>query len=1523
MQVRVTPNGVLDHDTDIQYIGQGNYVDALNIRHRDIESNNTDASVNFIKGNALSLTLPNVVDQNKLYRIYLSVSGLYTGTSGSETAKTLYNFTDLSGVNITNTVSTDRNVKLIGLYTTLFSALNSAVSPASISNVTSSSIVITKYREHLNSANNVRTLTSINTTLNRLDFALSFIGEPTYVNGDRVIYKTAGTAIGGLTKNQIYYVKYITGISVELYTDRALTSIVDITGTLSGTHTLGRIEDLEGYFDISSNLDESWILKTSPVENYPEIFQRELIQEAVAGLTAINEPLNIIGSVEVENETFLFSTTKLIPYGYASALSGEGLVRYGEVGYLKYDELSNTHTYIRLLRSKDLGFNENFQIQGEGEKTKSGVNLYVTDNNTTPRAIYLKRPYIQDGALSINGGFYNLDSVLEETNLFQSIPSSYMSFEQIKDGAGNLLCGTKRYTGFFLTEGLSPSEYLYPTGPIVIYPKKSSNHIEISGGDINEIAQKSVLLSLTDIPKGVYKYFDFVVIEYNGEGVVAKKLRRYSLGENDTVLELEHNGFGELNELISFEEIVTLYSKYTKVQNLKLFSNRLLISNLTEKIDEDLSDWAKTINHSVQQTFLDSVGLMGLSTLNANPAYKFGEYQDPSNVFYFSGYMFNDTYRFGIQVKWNDSGKWSQPYWVDDIRIDNLSYNIKNDTTNRRTSNTVLTNLTKGENALTTDPDWTTETTVYYINFEDINLSYTLSDGRKLKESVSAIRFVRSERIPEVIAAGLFVLSEPNFSPGFVLDDVQPFLPIGSYSEIFSSGYPSATTTDGDYVTYFISPDYYYGQTNYEYQSGDKLKMLGTPLMLSGDKGIDRIDAKHNLASPFSHQYQDYTGFVNDRDYFDIAVSNGITLIGDTPILIDGTIPVNKKLRKVGGTTTDTQRTSTFSHAFKIASPTGTNNFRKKFDNGLAMGQVFRDKGANLKYPTNKEQSLYYGTGHLRKISIFDADFIDESVFGGDVFTQKTHLKLFIPDKSEGGPGYGVGFYSQNVVNTQLATVLEHTLADGGPGYKFPQYLYKKNVLGTFSAAGLDTWGSGLISYLNDSIFNSNQDRYNKGYNIKNDVISEAGFDSNNDYDGRKSSSLAWSQIKVIGSSVDGHRLFMPNDILDLDMTYGEIANHEVINNAIYTWQEKSFQRQYFNEGTLVNPQSGADIVLGTGSFAGPRGAEISSIGTNKKWSIVKGKTPGGKDSVYWYNDKLKKFMRFGQDGIKVISEGKISSVLQNNFNFLGSYEQPISNYGINGVWNDKYSEAIFTFKAIDPNIIDYPNGGTYTTGSLVINTTGPLLTSGLSYIYQAKSNFTVSSDDQEPGVGSSWTTYWNQLTPTSNPEYYTIYTIVYDELSNGFITYASFWPSVYVQNKNTFYSVNPLQKNKLYLHDVGNYGSFYGVSYDGHITAVMNYEPNVSKNYDALQVNSHIAPSSVNFYTKNHTSTTSDFVGRENFFYGQVKNDSTGTGVSTGNTSRLWGPYLKAKINFQSNNYQKLFNFIVKFRPMARLYNT
>ena len=79
----------------------------------------------------------------------------------------------------------------------------------------------------------------VNTTTNRI--TLTSHG---YVNNDQVVFgvNSGSTLSSGLTANTRYHVKVIDANTIELYSDVALTTIIDITSTGSGTQFLFKIQ---------------------------------------------------------------------------------------------------------------------------------------------------------------------------------------------------------------------------------------------------------------------------------------------------------------------------------------------------------------------------------------------------------------------------------------------------------------------------------------------------------------------------------------------------------------------------------------------------------------------------------------------------------------------------------------------------------------------------------------------------------------------------------------------------------------------------------------------------------------------------------------------------------------------------------------------------------------------------------------------------------------------------------------------------------------------------------------------------------------------------------------------------------------------------------------------------------------------------------------------------------------------------------------------------------------------------------
>jgi len=1475
MQVRVTPSGNLDKDTELVYVNQGNYVDANDIRHR------------------------HTGDQN--FGGIMSVLG----------NKNVIVATDDAGATVDYIPGYTTKTKIYRVYFDLNPLINNSV--------------------------------------------LANIGVITLVRSDGTPFSSGNISIS--STNPITYSNTLR-TQIELLRVAAGYGLTFTFGPLvpSGTNIY--------YFTVTLN----------PATDTDYVFEIENIVSSLCGFKVEQEYIGtagtftVVGSQQLDDYLFLWLAGS-VTLGDFSEVSEIGVLSKGSgVNQGKY-------LYKRLIRAKQLGLSQSKRVEAEIEKIGTQINFYWTDGNNKPRAMYLKTSNLQvlDGFLFTTGGKYEYETIDEETSFFYRNPSAYIDELQVIEGEGQVLAGNKRYTGRFLTEDLVATDFLYPTGLINLYSASIYNPSKVAGDSVGIITNKSVTMKLKNFSAGIYKFFELVAIEYEGDVFSAKIVQRFNIDNLQTELELVHNNRGQENIPLSVNELVAITSKYLTTKTMKIFDNRMTMSNLTEQIDYDLTNWSSQITHSVTQKYITGLGRPG-NPSSAEPAYAFAEYQDTENVLNNIGYMINDTYRFGIQVQWKSTGKWSAPFWVDDIRIDNLDYNIDGSTSRRDIRNRVIGGVDVVNNRIlinnhgyedgdeirftitsgligiivnTTyfvvnsdansfqitgdyygsqfiqplisagtgsvrlaaiDPNLTnntaTLTKVYYPKFHNIDLDYLVdTDGSGLGDTpirnlIVGYRFVRAERIPEVIATGYFFASRNTQKTGPV--SWTPYGIDSIYSNTLISGAPTRRL-------FFYSPDFYFGET-YSYRSNDEIRLL-----LPYDQASS-VSVVGKTKGIFDSVYEDTTGYFGDHinfpyGYNSYTPTNHLHLDTGGEGIMDGeNFALNDDIRYVYPSC----------EIFKLSAnlpvltpPYSSNQY------GNYYGQIFRNLGANKKYPVNKEQTIYQSTGHITYLTVGQNGIIDNvRLFGGDVFTQKSHMlmrmiKWFDPLQ---GSCVGLSFYSQNALNTQMFNVIEQSGDFNGPGNVYPQ-LMEKQYGGTYPAG---SWGSGVIYWCEQWPEVSKQNEYNDAYTPKDGTIIELGYNPNSTYTGEVPNRIVWSAKKVVGSQKDNYRFFQPLDFADLDLTLGPITHHDIIDNNFYTWQPFSFQRQYFRDATYSNASAGSDVVVGSGSILGNRGQQISSIGLFGKWQFVKGKTNTGKDTAYWYNELNKKMMRFGQDGVRVISDRGFVSFLNNNTEWASGKYNPLTGQGIHGVWNDKYSEAIFTFKGYNSNIPYWETTVTYNVGDYVY------ITPILPYFYKCKLAHTAAVGNK-PETGASWQTYWTKVTPGTDSYATNCFTLVYDEQKNGFVSFHSYWPNIFLKYNNIYYSPKPTDQKYLWLHDVGPESDYYGSYVAPNITAVMNYDADLIKNFEAILVNSDKTPFNTDFTTKNHISNLdeTEFELREDLWYSPIKNDTTNTLVNNADTSRLWGYWLKVKMSLESaGGNQKIKNFIIKFRPSPRLYN-
>ena len=534
--------------------------------------------------------------------------------------------------------------------------------------------------------------------------------------------------------------------------------------------------------------------------------------------------------------------------------------------------------------------------------------------------------------------------------------------------------------------------------------------------------------------------------------------------------------------------------------------------------------------------------------------------------------------------------------------------------------------------------------------------------------------------------------------------------------------------------------------------------------------------------------------------------------------------------------------------------------------------------------------------------STIDVTIMDPIQFGleGDEFELAKELY-------ETGFGSAIIATCQNRVNSNMFTVEEDIESD--------QLYYPK-----------DTTKDWLNAYAYQTI-----PAYNPAYNGLKNIFLSAYYTSNLfggirfDFPTR----IMYSLLKDESGIHDEYRVFLPLNIKDLDLSFGEIIHHEDINGELFTLQPRKYQLQYFNtRGTLQGSNEGVEILIGDGSVLSRDGQTLSSYGTQHKWSVVKGSSPGGKDVIYWFNQENGLFMRFGADGTVVLSERSgIRSFAANDTRWTENQYTPALNYGIRSVWDDRFKEAIWTFIGVRENRGDWGVGNKYGEGDIVIGSTFDNYSfDGIPDVYISISPTHTSSLQTEPGVGGVWEAYW-KLADKDDPEYYSVFTLAFNELSNGFSTFYSHLPKTYLKWKNKFLSSHPTERSEIYEHRYG-YDKWY--EYEGvwkesepYLEGVVNPFPDQSKKFVAIQALTDNVPDRIELITKDHESflVATDFDPEDDAWRTPIKNDilTSQTGDPNDDTVSLIGSYMRVKFKFFNGAYNKMNNLVVKVRQRLR----
>jgi len=606
-------------------------------------------------------------------------------------------------------------------------------------------------------------------------------------------------------------------------------------------------------------------------------------------------------------------------------------------------------------------------------------------------------------------------------------------------------------------------------------------------------------------------------------------------------------------------------------------------------------------------------------------------------------------------------------------------------------------------------------------------------------------------------------------------------------------------------------------------------------------------------------------------------------------------------------------------------------------DSAVYYAQVFRAN--NNKYG-NISETVY--TSHTESFNTEDIVDVGTElrVFGGDAFIcsslmrwrawsptnlDRDYMVGFDPiGLSKRGRYQGLRFISQSYMNMDLVHKDPNEVERS-----FPEDYSGSGIIEKYNNWVQDLSPDEIAGSVNEITQNFYVQFYNPEYSYNWGFLTHAAYDEYYDAITKLPARIAYSSRDVYSAILDNMRVFPPFNIHDLDTTFGEINKVYNINGELFTLQSRKYQLQYFNtRGTLQGSNQGVEVLIGDGSVLSRDGQTLSSYGTDHKWSVVKGSSPGGKDVIYWFNQENGLFMRFGADGTVVLSERHgLRSFSANNTRWTKDQYTPALNYGIRSVWDDRFKEAIWTFIGIRENRGDWGVGNKYGEGDIVIGGTFDNYSfDGIPDVYISISPTHTSSLQTEPGVGGVWEAYW-KLADKDDPEYYSVFTIAFNELSNGFSTFYSHIPKTYLKWKNKFLSSHPTERSEIYEHRYG-YDKWY--EHDGvwkesepYLEGVVNPFPDQSKKFVAIQALTDNVPDRIELKTKDHESflVATDFDPEDDAWRTPIKNDilTSQTGDPNDDTVSLIGSYMRVKFKFFNGAYNKMNNLVVKVRQRLR----
>jgi len=1229
------------------------------------------------------------------------------------------------------------------------------------------------------------------------------------------------------------------------------------------------------------------------------MYESIVVANAV-GVGAVANGEWVINYIDQNNFALFLS----IPTGIVLAPALYGGIIYkntfgvGQIGVQQYVGETDSYTYTRILASKRFNFRTMYQIDADAVLNNNGYLLKFTDNYNYPRTFSYRGAFIEDGALQpINpDGYYTYETLTDEIKNIINYSAAVVEYEDQVQSGGSLPPANWRYAVEFLTDTNATTELSFLSNPIPTYPPTyigySATYHPIYGSAIgNNVTPKINRVRVTGITPGIFKYIQLVGFNYASSGVNtaavnAFRIRKELLSPDQTEIILEHNG--NEPDITFFDTTVAIAVRpdIIRAGSNRFCENRLVYGNITTSTEIDIRDWALTMKYSIKRRGIPAAFKQEM----------WGEFYDPENTAKYVGYQPYEWYRFYISAE-TYSGKITDSVFCFDMRfLSQADYASFGEAEFDEINGGNRREIAGDEYDSYAPGFWqslpSSERYLYQIHIELNNIDWEYQiDGVKVKNIFKSVKVSRAERVQEVIATGVYVL-------GFLDSTTQPPT---TASRVFYDTTGNLLPNQTNYnLGSFYSPDILFGYTQYnDFQPNDELINFGTLDFYD----FNRYD--ETTTQPDTYSYWTTIGPIANTP--SIPQRTRITSCkyvaeGESAFFTYNTTPGNTSTRPYYKQVISTNYLgSKFRGSPVIAVDNAIDSSLGTYQSGRFQSLIFRAK--KDKYGA---RNAFGNTVVFTGATAFNGES-SVIVFGGDVFNQQVQFRQQ-RRISTNTSSSAFNIISTNIVNTNLR---QYNL--GSNTHSFPVY-----------PSNPQDWM--IPGPPNESIDTEDFYYRNTGYSIFNQVQASTVFDPEGNNLGNYITRKYYSQLNPNNANTDKYREFLPLDFQDNPNNFGPITHLEIVNGELFTLQQRGFTREFFNATGRLQSAEDGDVLIGDGSVLSRKGLRLTMLGTNQKWSVCKGFTSSGKETIIWVNDEFGCVVRFGADGTVNISEREMmSTFFRERMRFVIGKDTPADNQGISTVWDNIGKNFIITQRAWKDSP-DWITENEYVVGnSVILNQT-----LGVPQIYVCLADNT-SDEANTPGtLGGA--AYWEAIS-LEDLDYYNVYTIVFNEQKNSFTHRYTFYPKIYHTQNNRYFSPNPItsQSRTIFRHRDKQVGElmFYGVANEGFTEYIINYMSRTVKKFIAHAQTALLKPIRVEFETQfisengiDNRKTyldREDFTMRENQAFSTIKNNLDSQGRNDQPTAPMTGLWLKIRTFFAANEKQKINDTTVAIRTGQR----